>query len=138
MADQWIVSSAKFQPHFSLESAEAERDRLFAQNRDKTYRVYRIKTSVRPGDGFGRAMIAIDDLLSTFAAPAFHKAQARERAQTLLAEFNFQRENGEMPYPKSNGGWPISPYWALGLLILALTPMCVAAAVLLLLYTACP
>lgn len=48
MSDLWIVSAYKYTPHYSLEVAEMERDRLATLHGQKKFRVYRIKGTVRP------------------------------------------------------------------------------------------
>lgn len=62
MADIWIVSGYKFTPHYTREVAEKEAGRL----REKTgrdFRVYRIKTSIAPGN----SAAVINELRSVLA-----------------------------------------------------------------------
>ena len=45
--DRWIVSRYKFKMHDSLDSAEKERDRLQAANPKDSFRVMRVKTTLK-------------------------------------------------------------------------------------------
>ncbi len=50
MGDRWIVSQHPYKMHTSLSTAETEAARLRAKVKEKTFRVYRVKTHLTQGN----------------------------------------------------------------------------------------
>jgi hypothetical protein len=48
--NRWIIASHRFHEHNTIESAEAEFERLKAQHPEKHFRLYRIKRVLKPAD----------------------------------------------------------------------------------------
>lgn len=53
MSNFWIICDHRFHMHATLKRAEEEVERLRGKCPDKQFRIYRIKTSLHPGNAAG-------------------------------------------------------------------------------------
>lgn len=86
MTDHWIITDRKYHKHDSVEAAEAECERLQEITKGKSFRIFRIKSSIHAGKS--RAITRqLAEALQGVVRVADRKTDEFDAAHAALAEW---------------------------------------------------